>query len=139
MDPVNRTVLIILDVAFITYITCRRPHMLPNGPAIWRAERQVPTYYVGIASSQNAAMAVTRRSIRAESWYFSQKAVTSLTLTERSERHGVQGEHGACFCSQVTELCGLYACRGTSMIGATRLSPVTNLVADTGAVSRRRP
>jgi len=33
---------------------------------------------------------VTRRKHRAESWYFSQKAVTSLTLTDRRERHGVQ-------------------------------------------------
>jgi len=30
----------------------------------------------------------------------------------------------------------LYACRGTSLIGATNLSPVANLVAGTGAVSR---
>jgi hypothetical protein len=28
-----------------------------------------------------------------------------------------------------------YACRGTSLIGAANLSPVTNLVAGTGAVS----
>ncbi len=30
----------------------------------------------------------------------------------------------------------LYACRGTSMIEATNLSPVTNLIEGTGAVSR---
>jgi len=42
-------------------------------------------------------------SIRAKSWYFIQKAVTSKTLTERSERHGVQAVsepkncHGARF------------------------------------------
>ncbi len=30
----------------------------------------------------------------------------------------------------------LYECRGTSLIGAANLSPVTNLVAGTGAVSR---
>jgi len=29
-----------------------------------------------------------------------------------------------------------YACRGTSLIGAANLSPFTNLVASTGAVSR---
>ena len=56
-----------------------------NGPAIWRAERKVPTCYVGIARSQNAAVAVTRRSIRAGSWYFSRQAVT------------VQGGYGALF------------------------------------------
>jgi len=33
---------------------------------------------------------------------------------------------------------GLYACRGTSLIGAANLSPVTKLVAGTGAVSRYR-
>jgi hypothetical protein len=31
-----------------------------------------------------------------------------------------------------------YACRGTSLIGAANLSPVTNLDAGTGAVSRYR-
>jgi hypothetical protein len=35
-----------------------------------------------------------------------------------------------------TKFCEYYACRGTSMIGAANLSPVTKLVAGTGAVSR---
>ena len=34
------------------------------------------------------------------------------------------------------KFCELYACRGTSLIGAANLSPVTKLVAGTGAVSR---
>jgi hypothetical protein len=34
------------------------------------------------------------------------------------------------------KFCELYECRGTSLIGAANLSPVTNLVAGTGAVSR---
>ena len=34
------------------------------------------------------------------------------------------------------KFCKLYACRGTSLIGAANLSPVTKLVAVTGAVSR---
>jgi len=34
------------------------------------------------------------------------------------------------------KFCELYECRGTSLIGAARLSPVTKLVAGTGAVSR---
>ena len=34
------------------------------------------------------------------------------------------------------KFCELYECRGTMMIGAANLSPVTNLVAGTGAVSR---
>ena len=79
--------------------------MPANGPAIWGG-------------------CVTRRSIRAGSWYFSQKAVT------------VQGGYGALFAVQVQILCEHYECRGTSLIGATNLSPVTKLVAGTGAVSR---
>jgi hypothetical protein len=34
------------------------------------------------------------------------------------------------------KFCELYACRGTSLIGAENLSPVTKLVESTGAVSR---
>jgi hypothetical protein len=34
------------------------------------------------------------------------------------------------------KLCELYECRGTSLIGAVNLSPVTKLEAGTGAVSR---
>jgi len=37
-------------------------------------------------------------SIRAKSWYFSQKAVTPKALTERSERHGVQAVSEPEFC-----------------------------------------
>jgi hypothetical protein len=36
------------------------------------------------------------------------------------------------------KFCELYECRGTSLIGAANLSPVTKLVAGTGAVSRYR-
>ena len=67
---------------------------------------------------------VTRRKHRAESWYFSQKVVT------------VQGGYGACFCRHGTNFIEHYECRGTSLIGAANLSPVTKLVAGTGAVSR---
>ena len=59
---------------------------------------------------------VTRRKHRAGSWYFSQKAVT------------VQGGYGACFCRHGTNFIEHYACRGTSLIGAANLSPVTKLV-----------
>jgi hypothetical protein len=79
--------------------------ILPNGPAIWGG-------------------CVTRRSIRAESWYFSRETVT------------VQGGYGTCFCRHGTNFIEHYACRGTSLIVAAKLSPVTNLVAGTGAVSR---
>ena len=61
---------------------------------------------------------------RAGSWYFSQKAVT------------VQGGYGALFAVMVQILLSADACRGTSLIGAANLSPVTKLVAGTGAVSR---
>src|SRR4030043_1174455 len=83
------------------------PHrsITTNGPAIWGG-------------------CVTRHSIRAESWYFSQKAVT------------VQGGYGTCFCRPGTIFIEHYACRGTRLIGAASLSPVTNSGAGTGAVSR---
>jgi hypothetical protein len=82
--------------------------MNANGPAIWGG-------------------CVTRRSIRAGSWY--------------PEYLGPQSCHGArrvwrTFCRPGTKLVEHYECRGTSLIGATNLSPVTNLVEDTGAVSR---
>ena len=40
------------------------------------------------------------------------------------------------FCRRGTDFVEHYACRGTSLIGAANLSPVTKLVAGTGAVSR---
>ena len=40
------------------------------------------------------------------------------------------------FCSLSTNFIEHYACRGTRLIGAANLSPVTKLVAGTGAVSR---
>ena len=89
--------------------------MNANGPAIWGG-------------------CVTRRQHRAESWYFSQKAVTvqggyGALFAVFARRSLGEGGHGtnfiACWCD-----------RGTILIGATSLSPVTKLVAGTGAVSR---
>jgi hypothetical protein len=48
----------------------------------------------------------------------------------------VQGGYGALFAVQVQSFIEHYACRGTSLIEAANLSPVTNLVAGTCAVSR---
>jgi hypothetical protein len=42
------------------------------------------------------------------------------------------------FCRHGTSFIEHYECRGTSLNGAANLSPVTNLVAGTGAVSRYR-
>ena len=77
---------------------------------------------------------VTRRKHRAGSWYFSREAVT------------VQGGYGTCFCSHGTNFCEHYACRvcpdmrsivrGTSLIGASKLSRYRIFVGGTGAVSR---
>jgi hypothetical protein len=67
---------------------------------------------------------VTRRKHRVGSWYFSHEAVT------------VQGGYGTCFCRPGTNFLEHYECRGTSVIEAVNLSPVTKLVAGTGAVSR---
>ena len=44
--------------------------------------------------------------------------------------------NGTCFCRHGTNFIEHYACRGTRLIGAEYLSPVTKLVAGTGAVSR---
>ena len=54
---------------------------------------------------------------------------------------GPKNCHGArrvwrTFCRPGTNFIEHYACRGTSLIGATNLSPVAKLVAGTGAVSR---
>ena len=67
---------------------------------------------------------VTRRSIRAESWYFSREDVT------------VQGGYGAVFAIMVQILLSAGAIAVQSFIGAANLSLVTNLIEGTGAVSR---
>jgi hypothetical protein len=56
----------------------------------------------------------------------------------RQGRQGRQGGFGAGFCRHGTNFIEHYECRGTSLIGAANLSPVTKLVADTGAVSRHK-
>ena len=48
----------------------------------------------------------------------------------------MQGGYGALFASHGTNFNEHCACRGTSLIGTANLSPVTKLVAGTGAVSR---
>jgi len=63
---------------------------------------------------------------RAVSCYFSQKFVT------------VQGGYGTCFCRHGTNFIACWRDRGTDLNGAANLSPVTNLVGSTGAVSRYR-
>ena len=67
---------------------------------------------------------VIRRGHRAETWYFSHKVVP------------VQGGYGTCFCRHGTNIIAFWRDRGTSLIEAASLSPVTNLVTGTGAVSR---
>jgi hypothetical protein len=82
--------------------------LTPNGPAIWGG-------------------CVTRRKHRAGSWYPAPAGPESCHGARRVWRT---------FCRPGTEFCEHYACRGTSLIGAANLSPVTELVAGTGAVSR---
>jgi hypothetical protein len=48
----------------------------------------------------------------------------------------VQGGYGTCFCRHGTNFIACWRDRGTSLIGATNISPITNFVAGTGAVSR---
>ena len=67
---------------------------------------------------------VTRRQHRPRPVNFSQKAVT------------VQGGYGACFCRHGTNFIEHYECRGTSLIGARKLSRYRIFVGGTGAVSR---
>jgi hypothetical protein len=67
---------------------------------------------------------VTRREHRAGSRYFSYKAVT------------VQGGYGVCFCRPGTSFIEHYACHGTSLIRAGKLSPCRIFVRSTRAVSR---
>ena len=69
-------------------------------------------------------VSVTRRQHRQKTVTVDQKFVP------------VQGGFGACFCHPGRKDYEDYVCRGTKMIGATRLSPVTNLAMGTGAVSR---
>jgi hypothetical protein len=63
---------------------------------------------------------VTRRKHRSRSRYFSHKAVT------------VQGGYGTCFCNPGTNFIKHYACRGTSLIGAGKLSRYWIFVRGTG-------
>ena len=81
--------------------------MLPNGPAIWGG-------------------CVTRRSIRQLSWYPAPAGPQICPGARRVWRG---------FCRHGTNFIACCRDRGTSLIGAATLSPVTNLVAGTGAVS----
>ena len=73
-------------------------------------------------------------------------AIWGGCVTRREHRAGGPGtlaaklsrckEGMAHFLPSGYKFCGLYECRGTSFIGAARLSPVTKLVVSTGAVSR---
>jgi hypothetical protein len=67
---------------------------------------------------------VTRQQHRPRPVFFSQKSVT------------VQGGYGACFCRHGTNFIEHYACRGTSLIGARKLSRYRIFIGGTGAVSR---
>jgi hypothetical protein len=67
---------------------------------------------------------VTRRRHRVGSWYFSQIAVT------------VQEGYGTCFCHPGTNYIEHYACRGTNLVGAGKLSRCRIFIGGTGVVSR---
>ena len=103
------------DCAFVTFVfffSSRRRHTRCSGVS-WARE-----------------MCIRDSSIRAESWY--------------PAPAGPENCHGArrvwrTFCRPDTEFSEHYACRATSLIGAPNFSPVTNLAAGTGAVSRYKP
>jgi hypothetical protein len=99
---------------FLVFLCPQRIKLTHNGPAI-------------------KLVGVTWRSTGHQSWYFSQKTVT------------VQGRYGACFCSPDTKYCEHYVCRaegpdmrsivrGTSLMRAIYLSPVTSFMRCKGAV-----
>ena len=82
--------------------------MTPNGPTIWGGciTRSCPDRSVGGRH-------------RVESQYFSREAVTSLTLTDRRERHGVQGGYGVFFAIRVQSFVAftsvaVQSCQGVS-------------------------
>jgi len=91
-----------------------------------KARGQLKSWYSNICANGPAIWGgcVTRRKHRTGSRYFSRQTIT------------VQGGYGMRFCRHGTNFIEHYACRGTSLIGAVNLSPVTKLVKGTGAVSR---
>jgi hypothetical protein len=89
--------------------------MNANGPAIWGG-------------------CVTRRSIRSRSRFFSHKAVT--VQGGGACPAVAQRKRGRSFCRPGTNFIEHYACLGTSLIGAGKLSRFRILVGGTGAVSR---
>ncbi len=86
-----------------------RNRLKHNGPAIWGG-------------------CVTRRKHRG--------IVLVPRLRRGQKTVTAQGGYGACFCSHGTNFIECWRDRVTSLIGAVNLSPVTNLVVGTGAVSR---
>jgi len=84
--------------------------MTPNGPAIWGG-------------------CVTRRSIRAQSWYPAPAGPESCHGARRVWRG---------FCRHGTNFIEHYACRGTRLIEAGKLSRYRILIGGTRAVSRYR-
>jgi hypothetical protein len=101
--------LIFLFIPLLYVYQCYiRLKMCHNGPAIWGG-------------------CVTRRSIRAGSWYPAEAGPESC--------HGARRVWRA-FCRHGTNFIEHYACRGTSLVGAGRLSRYRIFVRGTGAVSR---
>jgi hypothetical protein len=82
--------------------------MAHNGPAIW-------------------GVCVGRRKCRAGYWYPEYSGPESCNGARRVWRT---------FYRPGTNFFKVYECRGTSLIGAANLSPITKLFAGTGAVSR---
>ncbi len=72
---------------------------------------------------------VSRRKHRAEFWYPAPAGPINCHGARRLWRT---------FCRPGTSFYEGYVCRGTSLIGAENLSPVTYLVGSTGAVSRHK-
>ena len=93
------------------YLQCGKPHIMSS---VARIFANGPTIKGGC---------VSRRSIRAVSWFFSQKMVP------------VQGGYGTCFCRPGANLIGGRTCRGTNMIESSHLSRYCYFINSSGAIA----
>ena len=95
----------------------------------WPYYQGVTLKLLPLTARRYVLVGVTWRSIRQQSWYPAPAGPPNCPGARKVWRT---------FCRPGTNFIEHYACRGTSLIGATNLSPVTNLIGSTGAVSRHK-
>src|SRR5690606_30166512 len=89
-----------------------------------------------ITARRYVLVGVTRRQHRSGSWYPAPAGLQNSHGASLPVCAVRQGGFGACFCRHGTNFIEFWRGRGTILIGAANLSPVTKLVGSTGAVSR---